>query len=316
MNQEINPSGRSKRITVLYGGWSAEREVSLVSGKACAEALSSRGHDVVLTDATRDLPALIAALTEAAPEIVFNALHGKGGEDGTIQGVLDVLGVRYTHSGVLASALAMDKQMAKKVLGAAGIPVPAGEIVPVADLRAGLSMTPPCVVKPNDEGSSVGVHIVQPGDNRTAIWDDCPDGAQFLVEPYIRGRDLTVAVMDGSEGPKALAVTEIAPREGFYDYRAKYTAGYADHIVPARVPDAVTDACLDFAARAHAALGCRGVSRADFRFDDERPGAEGLFMLEVNTQPGMTPLSLVPEQAAYRGIDFADLCEWLVEVAQ
>ncbi len=312
---DLSKSAAKRRIAVLYGGWSAEREVSLVSGKACADALTDRGHTVTLIDARQDLPALIDSLSADKPDIVFNALHGQGGEDGRMQGVLDLLGLAYTHSGVLASALAMDKHMAKKVLAAAGIPVPSGEIVPVAALRAGSPMPPPYVVKPNDEGSSVGIHIIQPGDNRTALWDACPEGDQFLVEPYIPGRELTVAVMDGTDGPMPLAVTEIAPREGFYDYRAKYTAGYADHAIPADIPGPVTDACLDLAARAHTALGCRGVSRADFRYDDTLPGSNGLFMLEVNTQPGMTPMSLVPEQAGHRGIDFGDLCEWLIEVA-
>jgi len=299
-----------KRVAVLMGGWSAEREVSLTSGQACVRALAEAGYDAVAIDVRRDLPALLADL-EPRPDVVFNALHGPGGEDGMIQGVLEILNLPYTHSGILASALAMHKPTAKTVMAAAGVRVPPGRTLPLADLAEGHPLEPPYIVKPVDEGSSIGVHFVWPGDNRPPIDPDWPFGSEVLAEPYIPGRELTVAVM----GDRALAVTEIRPREGFYSYEAKYTDGRADHIVPAELPDAVTEACLDMALAAHRALGCTGVSRADFRWDDGRPGLEGLFLLEVNTQPGMTPLSLVPEQAAHRGIDFPTLCSWMVENA-
>jgi D-alanine-D-alanine ligase len=300
-----------KRVAVLMGGWSAEREVSLTSGRACAKALGEAGYDTVAIDVRRDLAALAAAL-DPRPDVAFNALHGPGGEDGMIQGVLEMLAIPYTHSGILASALAMHKPTAKTVMAAAGLPVPGGRTLSLDDLAAGHPLEPPYIVKPIDEGSSVGVQFVWPGDNRPAIAPETwPFGSEVMVEPYIAGRELTVAVM----GERALAVTEIRPREGFYSYEAKYTDGRADHIVPADLPDPVTEACLDMALRAHRALGCTGVSRADFRWDDARPGTEGLFLLEVNTQPGMTPLSLVPEQAAHRGIDFPTLCSWMVENA-
>lgn len=299
----------TRRIAVLMGGWSAEREVSLVSGKACADALEARGYEVARVDLRRDLSALLAVL-EPRPDVVFNALHGRWGEDGNIQGVLNVLGVPYTHSGLLASAVAMDKAMAKKLFEAEGIPCPPGEVISVERLRAGHVMDPPYVVKPNDEGSSVGVHVVQPGDNELPF-EYLPAGRPVLVEKYIAGRELTVSVM----GDRALAVTELRPHDGFYDYAAKYTDGKTTHLCPAPVSDEVMQKAMDYAVRAHKALGCRGVSRADFRYDDTQRDPGDLYMLEVNTQPGMTPLSLVPEQAAHAGISFEDLMEWMVENA-
>jgi D-alanine-D-alanine ligase len=299
----------SKRIAVLMGGWSAEREVSLVSGKACADALEARGYEVTRIDLRRDLSALLAAM-EAKPDVVFNGLHGRWGEDGNIQAVLNILGVPYTHSGLLASAVAMDKAMAKKLFEAEGIPCPPGEVVAIEKLRAGHVMDPPYVVKPNDEGSSVGVHLVQPGDNELPL-DDLEAGRPVLVEKYIAGRELTVSVM----GDRALAVTELRPHQGFYDYTAKYTDGKTTHLCPAPVSDEVAQKAMDYAVTAHRALGCRGVSRADFRYDDTQKDPGDLYMLEVNTQPGMTPLSLVPEQAAHAGISFEDLMEWMVENA-
>jgi D-alanine-D-alanine ligase len=294
------------------GGWSAEREVSLNSGATCADALNRAGHTVVRIDVSRDAPGLMAALAAARPAVVFNALHGKGGEDGVVRALLDLLGLRATHSGVLASALAMDKPMAKVVLRAAGVPVPDGVVSDLAHVTAGHVLPPPYVVKPAAEGSSVGVRIVRQGDNRPPIdRRDWPFEDRLLVEPYIAGRELTVAVM----GDRALAVTEILPSQGFYDYAAKYTEGRSVHRVPADIPQAVEAACLGHALAAHRALGCEGVSRADFRWDDARPGTAGLFMLEVNTQPGMTPLSLVPEQARAVGISFEALCTWMVENA-
>ncbi len=300
----------SKRIAVLMGGWSAEREVSLVSGAACADALEARGYAVTRIDLQRDLSALLATIEANKPDVVFNALHGRWGEDGNIQGVLNVLGVPYTHSGLLASAVAMDKAMAKKLFEAEGIPCPPGEVVAIEKLRAGHVMDPPYVVKPNDEGSSVGVHLVQPGDNGLPL-DDLPTGRPVLVEKYIAGRELTVSVM----GDRALAVTELRPHQGFYDYTAKYTDGKTTHMCPAPISDEVARLAMDYAVTAHKALGCRGVSRADFRYDDTERDPGDLYMLEVNTQPGMTPLSLVPEQAAHAGISFEDLMEWMVENA-
>ncbi len=299
----------SKRIAVLMGGWSAEREVSLVSGKACADALEARGHKVTRVDLRRDLSGLLAAM-ELKPDVVFNALHGRWGEDGNIQAVLNILGVPYSHSGLLASAVAMDKTMAKKLFEAEGIPCPPGEVVTIEKLRAGHVMDPPYVVKPNDEGSSVGVHLVQPGDNELSL-DDLEAGRPVLVEKYIAGRELTVSVM----GDRALAVTELRPHQGFYDYTAKYTDGKTTHLCPAPVSDEVAQKAMDYAVTAHRALGCRGVSRADFRYDDTQKDPGDLYMLEVNTQPGMTPLSLVPEQATHAGISFEDLMDWMVENA-
>jgi len=301
------------RVAVLMGGPSAEREVSLVSGKACAEALAGEGFTVSTIDVGRDLSALLRAL-EPRPDVVFNALHGRFGEDGCIQGVLNLLELPYTHSGLLASALAMDKATAKRVFAAAGILCPEGKLLPREAFAAGDPLPRPYVVKPNNEGSSVGVRIVQQGDNKPAL--DGPawkPGVLALVERYIPGRELTVAVM----GDRPLAVTELRPKSGFYDYEAKYTEGRTEHLVPAPVPDAVYRAALERAKAAHEALGCRGVSRADFRYDDSgKGGPQKLFLLEVNTQPGMTPLSLVPEQAKHVGLSFGKLVRWMVENAQ
>ncbi len=299
----------SKRVAVLMGGWSAEREVSLVSGAACADALEAKGHEVTRIDLQRDLGALLAAL-DPRPDVVFNGLHGRWGEDGNIQGVLNILGIPYTHSGLLASSLAMDKPLAKMLFEAAGIPCPASAIVTPEELRRGQVMPPPYVVKPIDEGSSVGVHIVEDGDNALPI-DDLPADKPVLVEPYIPGRELTVSVM----GDRPLGVTELRPHQGFYDYTAKYTDGKTTHLCPAPIDDDVAQLAMDHAVAAHRALGCRGVTRADFRYDDTGAGPGRLYMLEINTQPGMTPLSLVPEQAAHAGIPFEDLVQWMVENA-
>jgi D-alanine-D-alanine ligase len=293
------------RIAVLKGGRSAEREVSLVSGRECAAALRQEGFEVVEIDAGRDLA---SALVNARPDVAFNALHGRWGEDGCVQGILEWLRIPYTHSGVLASALAMDKTRAKQIFAAAGLPVAQGMIVCREHARAAHPMAPPYVVKPNAEGSSVGVYIVPEGANQpAALSDDMPD--TVLVEEYVAGRELTVTVM----GEEALAVTDIIAA-GWYDYHAKYAPGGSRHVVPAELPAEVTEACLDHALRAHRALGCRGVSRTDFRWD-ERRGLAGLYLLEINTQPGMTPTSLAPEQAAYRGYSFGALVRWIVEDA-
>lgn len=296
----------TRRVCVLMGGWSAEREVSLVSGAAVTVALQAAGFDVAVIDVTRDLPALVAALTPR-PDVVFNALHGRYGEDGCIQGLLDILGLPYTHSGLLASAIAMDKPTAKRLFADAGIPVAEHVIASRAEVLAGEVMARPYVIKPLNEGSSVGVLIVRDGDNRGLMSEgDWPYGERVMVERFVAGRELTVAVM----GERPLAVTEITTQRGFYDYDAKYAAGGSRHVVPADLDPAVYAETLRLALLCHRTLGCRGVSRADFRLDGER-----LVALEVNTQPGMTPTSLVPEQAAACGIEFERLVTWMVENA-
>jgi D-alanine-D-alanine ligase len=302
----------TKRVAVLKGGWSSEREVSLVSGRECAKALREVGYEVGEIDVTRDLGALIAALTPK-PDVVFNALHGRGGEDGTVQGVLEFLQIPYTHSGVLASAVAMDKPMAKEVFARAGLPLAEGRLVPTKKLLNGEIIAPPFVVKPPNEGSSVGVRIVREGDNswrrEAASW---PFGDTVLVEKFVPGRELTVAVM----GDRALGVCEIRAHHGaFYDYDSKYAAGGSEHLVPAPIHQAAYDEAMDVALRAHRALGCRGVSRADLRYDDTKGEPGKVILLEVNTQPGMTPTSLVPDMAKAAGISFHDLVSWIVENA-
>jgi D-alanine-D-alanine ligase len=296
----------SKRVAVLMGGWSSEREVSLVSGAAVAKALSDAGYEVLPIDVARDAADLLARLTPR-PDVVFNALHGRWGEDGTIQGLLDILAIPYTHSGLLASALAMHKPTAKLVFERAGIPVAEHVVVGRAALAEGEPMPRPYVIKPLNEGSSVGVRIVRNGDNLSPLGIDWTFGDTVMVERFIAGREFTVAVMGG----RPLAVTEITTDRGFYDYDAKYAPGGSRHVVPAQVEPAVYDEAMALAQRAHRALGCRGVSRADLRYDGQE-----LYMLEVNTQPGMTPTSLVPEQAAYAGIGFPDLVAWMVENAE
>ena len=300
----------AKRVAVLKGGWSVERDVSLVSGSECAAALSEAGYTVSEIDVTQDMAALMAALTPR-PDAAFNALHGRYGEDGCIQGLLDLLGIPYTHSGVLASALAMDKVAAKRIFQSAGIPVVDGTVASREEILAGDAIKRPCVVKPVREGSSVGVFILFEGEPLPFSDNDWPFEGDVLVEPYVPGRELTVAVMED----RALAVTEIRAHNGFYDYTAKYTDGRATHLIPAPiVPQADADA-RRYAELAHGTLGCRGVSRADFRYDDTGGEPGQLYMLEVNTQPGMTPISLVPEQAAHCGISFVELVSRLVEGA-
>lgn len=306
----------SVTVAVLMGGWSPEREVSLVSGKACAEGLREGGHTVVEYDVTRDLRALVDFLRPAAgggPDVVFNALHGKYGEDGCIQGVLEILAVPYTHSGVLASALAMDKPMARHVFTSVGIRVAQGRVVERRSLLLGDPMPRPYVVKPIDQGSSVGVHIVKEGDNLAAVEvAEAAYGEKVLIERFVPGRELTVAVMDD----KAVGVTELRPRTSFYDYEAKYTDGITEHLVPAPVPHEVYEQAREWALLAHQALGCNGLTRGDFRWDDSKPGTSGLIMLELNTQPGMTPLSLAPEQAKWAGISWPQLMTWMVDHAR
>ena len=293
------------KVAVIMGGPSAEREVSLSTGRECAAALREAGLDVTEVDAGRDL---VARLTDLAPDVVFNALHGRWGEDGCVQGLLEWMGLPYTHSGVLASALAMDKQRSKAAFADAGLPVVESLIAPAEEVRARHVMPPPYVVKPNNEGSSVGVYIVHEAANAPPrLSDEMPD--QVMVEAYAPGRELTASVM----GDRALTVTDILT-DGWYDYDAKYRVGGSRHVVPAQVPDEIFAACMDYALRAHRVLGCRGLSRTDFRWDEAR-GLDGLVVLELNTQPGMTPTSLSPEQAQAEGISFPDLCRWLVEDA-
>jgi D-alanine-D-alanine ligase len=294
-------------VAVLMGGWSAEREVSLVSGAACGKALHDAGYQVTSIDVQRDVGALITRLYPR-PDAVFNALHGRFGEDGCIQGLLDILGIPYTHSGLLASAVAMDKPMAKRLFEAEGIPVAEHVVTTIEAARAKEPMTRPYVAKPMNEGSSVGVHIVREGDNEPPFqgsgWSY---GEEVMIERYIPGRELTVSVMGG----KALAVTEITTARGFYDYDAKYADGGSIHVIPAEVDKSVYDEAMELSERAFKAIGCRGVARTDFRYD-----GENLYMLEINTQPGMTPTSLVPEQAAHTGLSFQDLVVWMVQQAE
>jgi len=299
-------------VAVLMGGWSNERSVSLMSGNGVADALESRGHRVTRIDMARDVAARIA---DAAPDVVFNALHGTPGEDGTVQGMLDLMGVPYTHSGMVTSVIAIDKQLTKQRLVPAGIPMPGGHVVTRESLYACDPLPRPYVLKPVNEGSSVGVAIVTDSGNygnpiaRDAAgpWQDF---AELLAEPFIKGRELTVAVLGG----QALAVTELKPKSGFYDFDAKYTDGMTDHVCPAEVPDDIAAYMMELALRCHQLLECKGASRTDFRWDDEL-GRDGIFVLETNTQPGMTPLSLVPEQARFLGIDYAELVERIVEEA-
>ncbi|MFI4974013.1 MAG: D-alanine--D-alanine ligase [Caulobacterales bacterium] len=297
-----------RHVAVLLGGLSSEREVSLVSGAACADALERQGARVSRVDAGRDIAAVLTGLR---PDVCFNALHGAWGEDGCVQGVLETLALPYTHSGVLASALAMDKAKAKAVLAAAGVPVPGGGLFNRFEAARRHVMAPPYVVKPNAEGSSVGVFMVFEGANSPPQEIVAPSwtfGEEVMIEPYVRGLELAVAVMAG----RGLTVTEIVPRTGFYDYEAKYGEEGSQHVVPARISPEIAEACLRHAERAHGALGCRGVTRSDLRYDDIN---DLLVLLEVNTQPGMTPTSLVPEQAAHSGIGFDDLVVWITEDA-
>ena len=296
-------------VAVLLGGWSNERPVSLMSGEGVATALEERGHKVTRIDMGRDVAQKLA---EAAPDVVFNALHGSPGEDGAVQGLMDLMGLTYTHSGMVSSVIAIDKELTKQALVPHGVPMPGGRIVTVEEIYAKDPLERPYVLKPVNEGSSVGVAIITNegnygnpiSPNAKGPWQEFD---HLLAEPYIRGRELTTAVI----GDKALMVTELKPKSGFYDFDAKYTEGMTEHICPAQIPEEITQACLDLALRCHRLLGCKGCSRTDFRWDDEQ-GLAGLFVLETNTQPGMTPLSLVPEQALHLGISYADLVEAII----
>lgn len=299
-------------VAVLMGGWSAEREVSLVSGAGVADALEKLGHRVTRIDMGRDVAQRLA---EVKPDVVFNALHGTPGEDGTVQGLLDLMGLRYTHSGLATSVLAIDKQLTKTLLTDKGVRVPGGMVVASESIFEADPLPRPYVLKPVNEGSSVGVAIVTEGGNYGNPIGCDVEGPwmhfdQLLAEPFIRGRELTVAVL----GDEALAVTELKPKNGFYDYDAKYTDGLTTHMCPAEIPAEIAEAAMEMAVIAHRELGCRGCSRSDFRWDDAQ-GPDGLYFLEINTQPGMTPLSLVPEQAKYRGISYEALVGRLVEAA-
>lgn len=300
-----------KHVAVLKGGWSPEREVSLVSGRGCADALRQHGYRVTEIDAGRDLA---DQLLKVKPDVVFNALHGRWGEDGCVQGLLEILSIPYTHSGVLASALAMHKERAKAVFRSAGLPVAESLVLPREEAAKGHVMEPPYVIKPVNQGSSVGVFIVRKGENRPPVeltssdWDL---GEEVMVERFIAGRELTCAVM----GEEVLGVTEIFASTVFYDYEAKYAAGGSRHEFPARIDADDYAEVQRVTLAAHRALGCRGVSRADFRFDDTRKGKPELILLEVNTQPGMTPTSLVPELANLAGYSYGELVSWMVEDA-
>ena len=305
------PANRSEiHVAVLMGGWSAEREVSLVSGRECAKALRQAGYRVTEIDMDRKIAEVLGKLK---PDVVFNALHGPIGEDGNVQGLLNILGIPYTHSGVLASSIAMHKPAAKQLFAGVGLRCPEGRIVGKKDVVLEHPMQPPYVLKPIDEGSSIGVRIVEKGSNAPMLNGDWPFGEEVLVETYIPGRELTVGVMSG----KAMAVTELVTDDGFYDYENKYAAtSRTRHIVPAELSRPVYEQALRMAEEAHAVLGCRGVSRADFRYDDTKEETGTLYLLEVNTQPGMTPASLVPEQAAHLGISFPELVARMVEEAR
>jgi D-alanine-D-alanine ligase len=300
-------------VVVLMGGWSAEREVSLTSGKGVAEALRGRGwSNVTELDMDRNVA---HRLEELKPDIVFNSLHGTPGEDGTVQGMMDLMGLRYTHSGLTTSAIAIDKELTKLVLVPHGIRMPAGKVVSSESLFQEDPIARPYVVKPVNEGSSVGVAIVTAeGNYGNPIGRDVEGPwlhfSELLAEPFIKGRELTVAVLNG----EALAVTELKPKAGFYDYDAKYTDGLTQHVCPAEIPYEIAAAMMDMAARAHKLLDCKGASRSDFRWDDEL-GEAGVYLLEVNTQPGMTPLSLVPEQAKLKGVSYGELVERLIDEA-
>ena len=304
---------RDLHVVVLVGGWSSERDVSLTSGKGVADALRKRGWSrVTELDMDRDVAVRLA---ELGPDVVFNALHGTPGEDGTVQGMMDLMGLRYTHSGLETSVIAIDKELTKMVLVPHGIRMPAGRIIESESVHREDPMARPYVLKPVNEGSSVGVAIVTAdGNYGSPIGRDVPGPWQefdrLLAEPFVKGRELTVAVLRD----EALAVTELQPKAGFYDYAAKYTDGLTVHICPAEIPDEIAKSMMDMAAKAHRLLGCKGASRSDFRWDDEQ-GEAGIYLLEVNTQPGMTPLSLVPEQAKLRGISYDELVERLIEEA-
>ncbi|MBM3632143.1 MAG: D-alanine--D-alanine ligase [Alphaproteobacteria bacterium] len=297
-----------KRVAVLMGGWSSEREVSLNSGKLVGNALRELGHDVIAIDVTRDLTQLTTALTPK-PDIVFNALHGVGGEDGSVQGLLEILGVPYTHSGVDASAIAMNKVLSRRVFEQEGIAVPSWKVCFKADIDAAHPMPMPYVIKPINEGSSRGVYIIRSEEDFKKFQKEWSFGETILVEKFIQGREIQVGIM----GTRAIGAIEIRPRESFYDYTAKYTAGRAEHLMPAPLSSSAYDRVMKLGLRAHQVLGCRSVSRSDFMYDEAQ---DEFYLLELNTQPGMSPLSLLPEIVAHEGITFNELISWMLDQAQ
>ncbi|MFA5593523.1 MAG: D-alanine--D-alanine ligase [Micavibrio sp.] len=303
---------KKKKVALFVGGWSAERAVSLDKGKAVEAALTEGGYDVRVIDVTHDLQSLLKDLTPR-PDVVFNNLHGRGGEDGVIQGLLEILEIPYTHSGVTASAIGMNKPLAKRMAASVGVPSAEGRIASKDDVLAGNVMDAPYVVKPPCEGSSVGVRIVLDNDNHLALdVDSWTFGDEVLVERYIPGKELTVAVLDG----KAQAVTEIISHARFFDYEAKYKDTRTELVLPAQIPSSAYKAAMDYAERVYTVLGCSGLARCDFRYDDSLEGPEGLYFLEINTQPGLTAESIGPSQVVYNGSSFVELCSHLVETAK
>jgi D-alanine-D-alanine ligase len=299
---------KKKTVAVLMGGWSGERDVSLTSGKEILNALQNSGYKAIPIDVSRNMEDILQSLTPP-PDVAFNALHGKWGEDGRIQAILEILNIPYTHSGLTASCLAMNKHVAKQLFVQAGLKTPSGFVAKVSDILKEQLMPFPYVLKPLQEGSSLGVSIIREV-NDVLEWHKTWDfGDDVLIEEYIPGKEIQVAVM----GDRALGAIEIVPKEGFYDYTAKYTEGKALHVMPAGLHPVSYERALDLALKAHQVLGCSGVSRVDFRYDDTKGVPGEFYVLEVNTQPGMTPLSLVPEIAAHVGISFEQLLEWMVE---
>ena len=301
-----------KKVVVIAGGLSSEKDISLQSGQGVFDALLRKGYDAHLVKLTQDIALFVQTLQQIKPDVVFNALHGKFGEDGNIQGLLNLLGIPYTHSGVLASAAGMDKHFAKMIFSMSGIPVAPEKIITLSDLKSGEKLPYPYVIKPNNEGSSVGVYIIENEQQEQNLIDTWPfGGAKVMMETYIAGREMTVSVING----KAVGITEIAPKTGFYDYQNKYLDGKTDHILPAHIASEDAFKMMEYAQIAHNALGCRGASRTDFRYDDTNPNQKHIVALEINTQPGMTKLSLLPEAAKYAGISYEDLVSLLVEDA-
>ncbi len=303
-----------KKVAVVAGGLSSEREVSLMTGQGVLESLLKQGYDAFLLELTADIFDFVRTLEKEKPDVIFNALHGRYGEDGNIQGLFNLMQIPYTHSGVLASAMAMDKKMAKLLFEKEGLPVAKDKIVTLFDLKEGNHLPYPYVIKPINEGSSVGVYIITSAEDEEALINRWPfGGAAVMMEEYIRGREMSVPVMGG----KALGIVEVAPKKGFYTYENKYQEGRTDHLIPAPIPQKQTELLMDYAVRAHKALGCKGVSRTDFRYDDTNPDQEPLLVaLEINNQPGMTPLSLLPEVAKKAGISYDEVVLSLIEEAE
>lgn len=294
-------------VLLLEGGWNSESEVSLASAASVFESLTDQGYQVTRYNPTRDLKALCKTIEQTKPDIVFNGLHGLFFEDGRLQGILDILGIPYTHSNALSSAIAMHKPTAKNVFSDHDIPVPPGKVCTWDEVKNKHPLSPPYVVKPIDEGSSVGVFIIQDGDEPVGTQlDDWPFGSKVLVEKFIPGQEISVAVMDH----KAIGILELRPKEGFYDYRAKYTDGVTEHIMPADIPQDAYKQALHYAEKAHTLLGCAGITRSDFRYDTEN---NALYLMEINTQPGFTKISIFPEVCAYYGISFDEIVHWLIE---